>query len=443
MLFKQSSIRPGQQKQETLTARGIAQAMQAMNCRAVGIAPRDLAGGIDLLKEIQDKQNLNWLSMNLVDPKTQQPIFTPSMHVVVDGTGITILGLTDNQADRGKDANYSILPWQEVLPEAIARTAGSTDMVILLSNYPEKINNEIAGTIDGIDLILQSGHSTSNKPPNKIKNTLLAQTGARGKYLGLMHVNWTENGQWGENISDRIRAEQNRLDRINWQIGRMEKRSRDKNLENDKRYKQLTMERDLANKKIAALQKAKEQATGEPCSFTNQFIGLKSSMPEDREIQAIIDQTTLEVNRLNRKRVHTSARQQNSVLSTLAGWQQCRQCHPKQVSFWQTTDHAGAWQTLKQDNQQFNEDCLLCHVTLPYYDADRVRAENLLLQLPASLNTVGCEACHGPAAAHSKDPEVAQTILPNEKTCLQCHTPDHDDNFVFSDKLGKIRCPRG
>ncbi len=43
------------QEQEAVTARGIAQAKQAMNCRAVGIAAQDLAGGIDLLREIRDK----------------------------------------------------------------------------------------------------------------------------------------------------------------------------------------------------------------------------------------------------------------------------------------------------------------------------------------------------------------------------------------------------
>ena len=54
LLFKQNSIRPEMQEQETGTAQGIARAMQAMNCRAVGIAAQDLAGGIDLLKKIQN-----------------------------------------------------------------------------------------------------------------------------------------------------------------------------------------------------------------------------------------------------------------------------------------------------------------------------------------------------------------------------------------------------
>ena len=418
--------------------------MEAMDCRAMGIAAQDLAGGIDLLKELQDSEKLTWLSMNLVANKTRRPIFAPLVNTEVGGTRIAILGLTDEQAGSPDNGQYTILPWQQVLPEVLAGIDKSTEMVILLSSYPQVINQEIARTVQGIDLILQSGHSAANKPPQKTGNSLLAQVAGQGKYIGMMRINWTEAGQWGVNFAEQIRAEQNRLDRINWQIGRMEKRGQDKNPGKKERYSQLLADRQQSEQKIVALKKARQGAIAEPCSFRNRFIALKSSLPEDRQVQAIIDQTTSEVNRLNRKlRVRSRGRQQHTSLSLLAGWQQCRQCHPKQTAFWQTTDHAKAWQTLEEGNQQFNEDCLLCHVTLPYYTPARVRAEKLLLQLPLSLNNVGCESCHGPAAAHSKQPQAVRPLLPNKETCLGCHSPDHDDDFIFSDKLQKVRCPQG
>ena len=417
--------------------------MKAMDCRAVGIAAQDLAGGIDLLKKIQAEKQLNWLSMNLVDSKDRQPIFAPFINTRVGSTNIAILGLTDEQAAQNNDAGYTILPWREVLQEILARAGERADMVILLSSYPEAVNKEISRTVQGIDLIIESGHAASNQPPQNVNDTLVAKVGAKGKYVGMMRINWTESGQWGQNFADKIRAEQNRLDRINWQIGRMEKRAQGKELARNERYTRLLAAREQSEQKIMELKKNKEQETGEPCSFTNRFIALKSSMPQDRKVQAIVDQTTREVNKLNRRRVRTTGKQQRSSLDTLAGWQQCRQCHPRQTTFWQTTAHAGAWQTLKEGNQQFNEDCLLCHVTLPYYDSARVKSERLLLQLPTSLNDVGCESCHGPAAAHSRQPESVRPVQPNEKVCKGCHTPDHDDNFIFADKIHKVRCPRG
>ena len=128
-------------------------------------------------------------------------------------------------------------------------------------------------------------------------------------------------------------------------------------------------------------------------------------------------------------------------MKTVVGWQKCRECHAEQTAFWQTTDHSKALQSLQAINQQFNEDCLLCHVTLPSYDPARVRADNLLQQLPKSLQMVGCESCHGAGAAHAGQPEAIRTVKIDETVCLTCHTPDHDDNFVFSDKVGKVRCP--
>ncbi|MCW5214559.1 hypothetical protein VU13_04555, partial [Desulfobulbus sp. US5] len=106
----------------------------------------------------------------------------------------------------------------------------------------------------------------------------------------------------------------------------------------------------------------------------------------------------------------------------------------------QDSKHAQAWTTLEKANQQFNEDCVLCHVTLPFYDADKVKASNLLLMLPKSLKSVGCEACHGPAAAHSAGQGKVPVARPDEKVCLGCHTPEHDDNFIFADKAKRLGC---
>jgi hypothetical protein len=416
--------------------------MKAMHCRALGISALDLAGGVDLLKELEKDEGLTWLSANLVDPTGGKPIFSPSLRTKAGDTDITVLGLTEDMAARHGQGKFKILPWKEVLPELVKK-AGD-DMVILLSSYPARVNQEIARSVPGIDLILQSGHTPANRPPQQINATLLAQVAPRGKYLGMMRINWTEAGTWGDDATARVRAEQNRLDRINWQIGRMERRARGKDLSTDKRYNDLLAARAQSEEKIAALKKAREEAPSEPCTYTNRFIALKSSLPEDKEVQAIIDQTTREVNQLNKQRIRSSRRTGPHVsLSGLAGSEACRKCHGRQAAFWQTTGHAKAWQTLVDNDQQFNDNCLLCHTTLPYYDAAQVRSEDLLARLPEKLRNVGCESCHGPALAHSKTPETVRPSLPQEATCKQCHTPERDEHFIFAEKKAKIRCPKG
>ena len=113
------------------------------------------------------------------------------------------------------------------------------------------------------------------------------------------------------------------------------------------------------------------------------------------------------------------------------------------TDFWQKTAHARAWQTLVRVQQQFNQDCLICHVTLPTYDMETVLDNNLLATLPPEFRGVGCEACHGPGRDHAAQPEQVRPRPADEKTCLLCHTPDHDNNFNFADKVQRIRCPAG
>jgi nitrate/TMAO reductase-like tetraheme cytochrome c subunit len=415
--------------------------MAAMECRAVGIATQDLAAGVDFLKQLQEEEKLTWLSMNLVGKEDKKPVFAGSLLIKEGGLTIAVAGLTDEQALTGRDSAYTILPWQTVVANTISSISSKADMVILLSSYPDPVNRKIAESVSGIDLILASGHSPGNRIPLTIKETLLARVAVQGKYLGMMRINWTEAKKWADNSPGQLKSKQNELDRINWRIGRLQRRIKGAELAADPNYQQLLIDKKQVQQAITDLKNSKTKPADSLSTFSNSFIPLKAAMPEDRQIQKIIDQTTQEVNTLNKKRVHKPDR--HSSLKSMTGWQKCRQCHPEQTRFWQTTAHARALQTLEADNQQFNEACLLCHVTLPFYESQRVTAEQLLLSLPGSLQTVGCESCHGSGLAHSSAPETVSPLLPKEKTCLSCHTPDRDDNFIFAEKVGKIRCPRG
>ena len=69
-------------------------------------------------------------------------------------------------------------------------------MLILLSNYPLTENREIARACPELDLIVQSGHAMGNLPPVVAGNTLITQTEIRGRYLGLLEIDWQRHGVW-------------------------------------------------------------------------------------------------------------------------------------------------------------------------------------------------------------------------------------------------------
>ena len=116
LLFKQTKLAAGQEDAGAIAADGIAEAMQAMNCRALGIAPHDLAGGVGLLKRFQQERQLAWLSMNLVEAAGKRPVFPSWLLTEIAGLPVAVLGLTGGPAvlEAAPDkADYAVLPWQE------------------------------------------------------------------------------------------------------------------------------------------------------------------------------------------------------------------------------------------------------------------------------------------------------------------------------------------
>jgi hypothetical protein len=100
--------------------------------------------------------------------------------------------------------------------------------------------------------------------------------------------------------------------------------------------------------------------------------------------------------------------------SPYAGADKCGPCHQAIYHAWQATKHAKA--LMKLDASQRKSDCIRCHVT---GTPEMIAADGDNPSLP----NVQCEACHGPAAAHAKDPKVRTglTAKPGEAVCTTCH----------------------
>ncbi len=115
---------------------------------------------------------------------------------------------------------------------------------------------------------------------------------------------------------------------------------------------------------------------------------------------------------------------------TYVGADKCKMCHKAQYDSWQQTAHAKATDLLKGDDATKAE-CLKCHATGG----------------SAEMKGVQCEACHGPGSDYKsmkvmkdKDAAIAAgLILPDEKTCLGCHTgaPHEQPKFNYEEARAK------
>jgi hypothetical protein len=117
----------------------------------------------------------------------------------------------------------------------------------------------------------------------------------------------------------------------------------------------------------------------------------------------------------------------------LAGSSSCRQCHQADCKAWQDSHHAGAWQTLVGRGYHVDSYCQQCHTTgfgLPNGFHSRTGS-------PQALG-VGCESCHGPSAAHVRDPKAKTTFAAKDQ-CSRCHDRENSPKFVYADFWPKIR----
>jgi len=438
--------------------------MATMDVQGIGVSPYDLAAGVDFLQQLATENNLPLLSANLLQNsphparqtnkgnnraprlhgKDGQLLFAPYRIVNIGGTRIALIGLTGPLQKSSQQ--ISVAPWQDVLPQILDEIRSKSDLVILLSSLPRQVNQKIASQYTNIHILIQAGQHAGTLAPRNLNNTLLCQTGAKGKYLGILDIRWNASREWARQQQQNPEALQRQLDRVLWQLQRVEKRYQQPERANNPYYKRLVKDKERLERTLAKLNTPSLDQGAQLCTFKNTFLAMETSLPEDSTVQAIVDQTRKEVNQLNReqqKKQRLTNEVINRTFAQMAGEERCAQCHPRQSFFYRRTDHARAWQTLTMRDQQYNPDCIVCHATLPEYTETMRTNEALLTSLPARFYNVGCEACHGPSRAHANAPDTVLPRRPNALTCRQCHTAKRDPQFDFSEKKEKIGCPAG
>lgn len=453
LLFKVERLSPGLLQQAKITAEGIIDSYNVMHYDAVAVGRNDLAAGLSFLQDQAERAQFTWLSANLVHKSNKKTLFSASLIRQVGSLSIGVIGLTDYDGsirfDENEDA--SLLPWQNVLPDLVAALAVKCDLIILLSNNGPNQNREIAESFPDIHIIIQSAPRSSNIDPHLNNNSLIVQTGKQGKYLGWMLVNWQKSKTWGRGgATKELATKKQELDGLNGRLSRIERREKKEDLPANTSYQNLLVSKDHLLSEIIFLEnelyELKESGQA-PSTFENHFIALDINLPDQPEVKKIVDTTKRSVNLAGRAQADESATfpappelQLEKLVFT--GWMTCAQCHAAQTDFWMKTDHFSAYQTLAEQEQQFNLDCLPCHVTAEYKNINISNNDAVLLSLPAQLQQVGCEVCHGPGKIHaaSQNP-IDISRKPDISICLRCHTPERDDNFNYKNDIERIACP--
>ncbi len=122
------------------------------------------------------------------------------------------------------------------------------------------------------------------------------------------------------------------------------------------------------------------------------------------------------------------------------GGEGCEDCHGEAAEFWKTTRHAQAWETLVERGQEFDHDCIGCHVT------GWMQPGGANLGFNDKLRDVQCETCHGPGSIHvakggEEKPFAVHRGPATELCATQCHTKEHSDTFQLEAYLRDVLGP--
>jgi hypothetical protein len=110
----------------------------------------------------------------------------------------------------------------------------------------------------------------------------------------------------------------------------------------------------------------------------------------------------------------------------IAGSASCAACHEADQKLWASSPHAHAIETLRQKGFHVDPHCQSCHTTGYGLPGGFEK-----LSTSAARFDVGCENCHGPSAAHVKDPKRHTPWIASDQ-CTRCHDHENSPRFDYA-----------
>ncbi len=440
LLYSQAQVSPALEAQEELKAELLVTSYRdALQVEAVGVGASDLARGVAKVRPARQAVNLA--------PSGGIPLEAPKL-VDVGGAKVGLFGVVAEGALTGVTVGDPVAAGKAAVAEL--RGKGARFVVGLVTAADKASASQLAKAIGGIDLVV-AGLGQQAPEPDRIEETadeiadgtFMVIPGNRGQVVSRVEVTVRENGQGladafgraaalarGEEISRRIPAIEADLARF----------AADPSA--DQAF--------IAAKKreLAGLQAEREQLNRSPLRppphgsyFTLEQVRIGKKLACDLQVQEATAQYFRAAGEANVKFAQTQKPEPPPKgAATYVGSQACATCHDTAVDFWKKTRHAAAWDTLVKRGQEFDLECISCHVTGWNQPSGATLAKN------EGLRDVQCEMCHGPASIHvaKEGDEEVKTLVggPDPGMCAKlCHTKEHSDTFQYDAYLRDIVGP--
>lgn len=436
LLYSQTPIPPQLAAQEQLKADLLANIYQHdLQVAAVGLGPADLAGGPKGERFPRQACNLSDSGFATVPPAVED----------VGGTKVGVFGVIARGAVSLPIADPVAAGKQAV---ADLRGRGAEVVVALVQASSKKDAVELVRAIGGIDFAVAGLGENAPEPdrvwiePDKVGDGWLVVPANRGQVVSRIDVYLRGGGPFADAIGPGAAAA--RIVELEHQIADLDTQlaSFAKDPTADPKF--------VAQKKAERAQLAAERdqlkthplvAPPRGSFFTLDQVRISKGLACSVPVQDAVKHYDLAAGQANVKAADdTPVPQPPKGQPTYVGMDACADCHDDEVTFWKKTVHAQAWQTLVDRGQQFDYECIGCHVTGWQKPGGTNMAHN------DTLRDVQCETCHGPGSIHvakgGKEKPLAIQKDPPENLCAsQCHTHEHSDTFQHDAYLRDIVGP--
>ena len=439
LLYAKANPGPAHAAQEEKKAELLVRSYQDnLKVAAIGLGPADLIAGPARVRPARQLAN--------AAADSNVPIEPPKI-VKVGDVNVGIFGVAEADTVVGVPVTDPVAAGKAAV--AKLRGDGATVIVGLLQSSSKRNVLALAKAIGGIDFAV-AGLGSAAPEPDQISpraedlgdGTFLVVPSNRGQIVSRVDVMVRKTGPFTDAVGPgAARDVATQLDR---QLASLDKDVAAFAADPNADYAFVASKKNeraaLAADK-AALARTPWRLPANGSFFGFEQVKINKALGCDAAIQKATGEFNLAVGQAN---VAFAAGQPIAKLlkgaPSYVGAEACADCHQEAVDFWKTTRHAQAWKTLEDRSQQFDLDCIGCHVTEWDKPSGATMAQN------ENLRNVQCETCHAPASIHvakgGEDKPLSIMKEPPRDLCAStCHTKEHSDTFDFKPYLRDVLGP--
>ncbi len=439
LLYSKSPVPPHLDAQEELKAELLLKTYRdELQVGALGLGPADLAKG-------PEKTGVR---RNVVNAPVGTPTEAPAI-LTSGGTQVGVFGVIANDTLPGITVTDPIVAGKAAVADLKKR--GAQVIIGLVQASTKKDAVKLVRDIGGIDLAVAGLGINTPEPdrieiePQKVGSGWLVVPANRGQVISRLDVTVRGDGPFVDAVGAGAAAV--KLATIDRQLTAIDadlaKFASDKAADPSFVAQKQAERKDLATRRDQLKAHPLEvPATGN--YFTLEQIRVNKTLACAKSVN---DRVTAFYRAAGEANVKAAGNPKPNAppkgTSSYLGGASCDDCHSDAVEFWKKTRHAHAWETLVDRGQEYDYDCIGCHVT----GWTKPGGSNLAsIAAKAPLRDVQCETCHGPGSIHvAKGGEEKPPALlrgPAQDLCAsQCHTKEHSDTFQLDAYLRDVTGP--